>query len=186
MSVFWLATRATGELSLVLLTAVVVLGIATARGWAHERWPEAVVTLLHRNVSLLSVVFLAVHIGTTVLDGFVPIGWIDVVIPFAQSYRTLWVGLGTVAFDLLVTVIVTSLLRHRIAPRAWKLVHLLSYVLWAVAIVHGLGAGTDRVLTRAVAAAMVMIVLITLAVRALTPHRADDPSVSVARTRVPR
>ena len=78
MSVFWLATRATGEISLVLFTLVTVMGIATTKGWANSRWPESVVTLLHRNISLLALVFLAVHIGTTVLDGFVPIGWLDV------------------------------------------------------------------------------------------------------------
>ena len=179
MSVFWLATRATGELALVLLTAVTVIGIATTKGWASRRWPESVVTLLHRNISLLSVVFLAVHIGTTVLDGYVPIGWLDVVIPFQSSYRTLWVGLGTLAFDLLVAVIVTSLLRRRIPPRLWKGIHWTAYLLWAVAVAHGLGAGTDRLLTQVVAAASIAAVGSAVLARFLTPHRQDDPLVSV-------
>lgn len=179
MSVFWLATRATGEISLVLFTAVTVMGIATTKGWASARWPESVVTLLHRNVSLLSVVFLAVHIGTTVLDGYVPIGWLDVVIPFQSSYRTLWVGLGTIAFDLMAAVIITSLLRRRIPPRLWKGIHWTAYLMWAVAIAHGLGTGTDVLLTRLVAATMVVAVGIAVAARFITPHRQDDPVVSV-------
>ena len=179
MSVFWLATRATGELALVLLTLVTVIGIATTKGWANRRWPESVITLLHRNISLLSVVFLAVHIGTTVLDGYVPIGWLDVVIPFQSSYRTLWVGLGTIAFDLLLAVIITSLLRRRIPPRLWKGIHWTAYLMWGVAVVHGLGTGTDRLLTRVIAAVMVLAVGIAVAARFMTPHRQDDPVVSV-------
>ena len=133
MSYMWLATRATGEIALVLLTGVTIMGIAVTKGWASSRWPESVVTLLHRNISLLAVVFLGVHIGTTVIDGYVPIGWLDVVIPFAQPYRTLWVGLGTVAFDLLLAIIITSLLRRRIPQSLWKGIHWASYLLWAVA-----------------------------------------------------
>jgi predicted ferric reductase len=179
MSVFWLATRATGEIALVLFSVVTVMGIATTKGWASRRWPESVVTLMHRNVSLLSLVFLAVHIGTTVLDGYVPIGWLDVVIPFRSPYRTLWVGLGTVALDLLIAVIVTSLLRRRIPPRLWKGIHWTSYAMWGVAVAHGLGAGTDRLLTRIIAAVMVVLVGAAVGVRFMTPHRQDDPVVSV-------
>lgn len=187
MSMFWLATRATGEISLILLTAVTVMGIAVTKGWASARWPESVVTLLHRNISLLALVFLGVHIGTTVLDGYVPIGWVDVVIPFAQPYRTLWVGLGTVAFDLILAVVITSLLRRRIPQSLWKGIHWASYLLWASAVVHGLGAGTDRLLTRVVAALAVLAVAGAVVARFSTPHRSDDPVVSVpTRTEVPR
>jgi predicted ferric reductase len=179
MSIFWLATRATGLIALILLTAVTVLGVATTKGWASRRWPESVVTLLHRNLSLLSVVFLAVHIGTTVLDGYVPIGWLDVVVPFQSSYRTLWIGLGTIAVDLMLAVILTSLLRRRIPPRLWKGIHWTAYLLWGVALVHGLGAGTDQLLTRVVDAAMVAAVALAVVARVTTPHRQDDPVVSV-------
>ena len=179
MSMFWLATRATGEISLVLLTAVTVMGIAVTKGWASGRWPESVVTLLHRNISLLALVFLGLHIGTTVLDGFVPIGWLDVLIPFRSGYRPLWVGLGTTAFDLLLAVIITSLLRRRIPPRILKSVHWAAYLLWALAVVHSLGAGTDRLLTRVVGIAAAVVVVAAVAGRFLTPHRQDDPIVSM-------
>jgi predicted ferric reductase len=183
----WLATRATGEVALVLLTFVTVMGIAVTKGWASSRWPESVVTLLHRNISLLSIVFLVVHIGTTVVDGYVPIGWIDVVIPWHTSYRTLWVGLGTLAFDLILAVIITSLVRRRIPPRLWKAVHWTAYLLWASAIVHSLGSGTDQLLTRIVAAVMALIVAAAVVARIVTPHRQDDPVVSVTtRTEITR
>jgi predicted ferric reductase len=186
MSVFWLATRATGEVALVLLTIVTVLGIATTKGWAHERWPESVVTLVHRNVSLLSIVFLVVHIATTVIDGYVPISWVDVFIPGQTSYQTLWVGLGTVALDLLIAVIITSLLRHRMPQRAWKAIHWTAYALWASAIVHSLGVGTDKTLTRLVAITMVTTVALAFVARFFTPDRSDDPGVTLVETQARR
>ena len=187
MSAMWLATRATGEISLILLTCVTIMGIAVTKGWASSRWPESVVTLLHRNISLLSVVFLGVHIGTTVVDSYVPIGWLDVVIPFQTSYKTLWVGLGTIAFDLMLAVIITSLMRRRIPQSLWKGIHWTAYLMWAVAVVHSLGVGTDQLLTRVVAAAMVALVAGAVVARFLTPHRQDDPIVSVTtRTEIRR
>jgi predicted ferric reductase len=166
-------------MSLVLLTLVMVMGIATAKGWASSRWPESVVTLLHRNVSLLSVVFLGVHVGTTVIDGYVPIGWLDALVPFSTTYKTLWVGLGTIALDLVIAVIATSLLRRRIPQSMWKGIHWTAYLMWAVAVFHALGAGSDQLLTRVVAAGATVAVTAAVAARFLTPHRQDEPVVSV-------
>jgi sulfoxide reductase heme-binding subunit YedZ len=98
---------------------------------------------LHKNVSLLSVAFVAVHIATTVVDGFAPIGWLDAVVPLHSPYRPMWLGLGAVATDLLIAVTLTSLLRRRIGYRTWRIVHWSAYAAWPVAVVHGLGTGSD-------------------------------------------
>lgn len=139
----WYLTRATGIVTLVLLTASVVLGIATAVRWRTSRWPQFAVTGLHRNLSLLVLALLGVHVATTVVDGFAPIGWRDAVVPFTAGYRPVWVGLGALAVDLLVALLATSVLRRRIGPRLWRAVHWLAYAAWPVAVVHGLGTGTD-------------------------------------------
>jgi sulfoxide reductase heme-binding subunit YedZ len=141
---YWYATRATGVVALVLLTLSIVLGIADVERLQSERWPRFIVDGVHRRVSMLSVVFVLVHIATTVLDGYVPIGWLDAVIPFRSPYRTLWVGFGAVAFDLLLAVIVTSLLRARLGYRSWRAVHWLAYACWPIAVAHSLGTGTDH------------------------------------------
>ena len=141
--VVWYIARGSGIVSLLLLTASVALGIVTTVRWESARWPRFTTSFLHRNVSLLAVVFLGVHIATVVLDGFAPIGWKDAVIPFVSPYRPFWLGLGAVAFDLIVALVVTSLLRKRIGARAWRLVHWTAYASWPVAVVHGLGTGTD-------------------------------------------
>jgi DMSO/TMAO reductase YedYZ heme-binding membrane subunit len=139
----WYLTRGSGIVTLVLLTATVILGITTSTRWATPRWPRFVTLGLHRNLSLLVLVFLALHVATMVVDGYVPIRWLDAVVPFGSAYRPFWVGLGAIALDLLVAVAVTSLLRARLGHRAWRTVHWLAYACWPVALLHGLGAGSD-------------------------------------------
>jgi predicted ferric reductase len=94
-------------------------------------------------VSLLAVAFLLVHILTSVLDSFAPITLIDGFVPFTSAYRPFWLGLGAASFDLLLAIVITSLLRARLGYRAWRAVHWLSYTSWPVALLHGLGTGSD-------------------------------------------
>jgi sulfoxide reductase heme-binding subunit YedZ len=161
----WYLTRGAGMVALILLSASVVLGILTTVRWASPRMPRFVTSGLHRNVSLLALALVVVHIATTVIDGFAPIGWKDAVIPFVSAYRPLWLGLGTLAFDILLALLITSALRLRIGHRAWRVVHWLSYACWPVAVVHGLGTGSDSrsgwalLLTAACVAAVVVAVL---------------------------
>jgi sulfoxide reductase heme-binding subunit YedZ len=138
----WYLTRGTGAMTLILLTLSLVLGVADLR-WSSRRLPRFVVDGLHRTVSLLVVVVVALHIATSVLDSFAPIRLVDVVVPFVSAYRPVWVGLGALAFDLLVALTVTSLLRARLGYGAWRAVHWLAYACWPVALVHGLGTGSD-------------------------------------------
>jgi predicted ferric reductase len=137
----WYASRAAGLVSLVLLTATLLLGIAGTTRAGTRRWPRFAVAALHRNLSLLAVAFVGLHIATAVLDGYVPIRWLDVVVPFLSAYAPFWLGLGAVAVDLLLAVAVTSLLRVRIGLRTWRVVHLSAYACWPLAVVHGLGVG---------------------------------------------
>jgi len=142
-SVLWYATRATGLMTLVLLTATTVLGILTANRSTSGRWPGFALQDLHRRVSVITMGFLACHILTSVVDTYVHIGWTAIVVPFASSYKRLWVGLGSIGVDLLLAVAVTSWLRHRIRARTWRVVHWLAYLSWPVALSHSFGMGTD-------------------------------------------
>ena len=139
----WYLTRGTGAVALILLTAGVVLGVMSSTRWQTRRLPRFLVSGLHRNLTLLSLAFLAVHVASTVVDGFAPIGLQDAFLPFLSPYRPIWLGLGAVAFDLLLALIVTSLLRGRIGLRAWRALHWLAYAAWPVALVHALGTGSD-------------------------------------------
>ncbi|MER5434094.1 ferric reductase-like transmembrane domain-containing protein [Streptomyces sp. NPDC002588] len=142
-SPLWYASRAGGTLALLLLTATVVLGIVSGGRARPRRVGRFELGVLHRNLSLLTLVFLVVHVVTAVLDPFVHLGWAVSVVPFGASYRPLWLGLGTAALDLLLAVAVTSALRRRLGVRRWKAVHRLAYAAWPLALFHGVGAGTD-------------------------------------------
>ena len=143
----WYATRATGLVTMLLLTASVLLGILTTGRFAGGSWPRFLTVGLHRNLSLLTVLFLALHVGTTVVDQFVSIPLTAAFVPFASSYKTFWLGLGTIASDLLLALLATSLLRDRLGYRSWRMVHWLAYACWPIGLAHGLGIGTDRATT---------------------------------------
>jgi methionine sulfoxide reductase heme-binding subunit len=140
---YWYLTRASGTVSLILLTVAVVIGVLSIGRVHSRRWPRFVIDGVHRSSSLLAVAFLAIHVVTAVLDSFAPISLPDAVVPFAGAYRPLWLGLGAVALDLLIAVTVTSLLRQRLGHRLWRATHWLAYAMWPIAVVHALGTGSD-------------------------------------------
>jgi predicted ferric reductase len=139
----WYASRATGVVSLLLLTAVVLLGVLVNRQGRLPGLPKFVVTGLHRSISLLSVAFVAVHVITAIADPYVSIRLAAAVIPFTSAYQTFWLGLGAVSLDLIAALIVTSLARALISRRIWRGVHWLAYAAWPVALAHGLGSSKD-------------------------------------------
>jgi sulfoxide reductase heme-binding subunit YedZ len=139
----WYASRATGVVTLVLLTAVVVLGMVVNRQGRLPGLPRFGVTGLHRNISLLSVVFLAIHVVTAIADPYVTIGLAATVIPFASPYKPLWLGLGALSLDLIAALILTSLARGRMSPRIWRGIHWLAYAAWPLAVLHSVGSSTD-------------------------------------------
>jgi methionine sulfoxide reductase heme-binding subunit len=141
-SPLWFITRSSALVAFGLLTATLLLGLLTT-GRAAASAPRFVTQALHRNATLLALAFVAVHIVSTVLDGFVPVGWAAVVVPFTSGYRATWVAAGTIAFDLAILLTITSLLRVRIGLRLWRGIHWLAYALWPLTVVHYLGAGTD-------------------------------------------
>src|ERR1700759_2658064 len=131
-------------MALILLTAAVLLGVATAAGASAPGIPRVVTGALHRNLSLLVLEFVTAHVLTTVLDSYTSIGLTAAFVPFSSAYRGFWLGLAAVAFDLLLAVTVTSALRDRMSYRAWRAVHWLTYACWPVALWHGLGTGADN------------------------------------------
>lgn len=142
-SAYWYLTRSSGAVALILLTLALVLGVVDVQRWSTEKWPRFVLDSLHRNVSLLALAFLGLHILTAVLDSFAPISLVNAVIPFTGSYRPFWLGLGALSFDLMLAVIATSLMRRRMGHSTWRAVHWLSYASWPIALLHGLGTGSD-------------------------------------------
>ena len=139
----WFLNRGTGFVLLVLLTLTVVAGVLASRGRAGGLVPRFLTQTVHRDLGLVSVVLLAVHVVSAVVDTYVDIRWWQALVPVGATYQPLWLGLGTFTLDLLVLVVVTSLLRHRLPHGLWRALHLTTYGAWGFAVAHGVGIGTD-------------------------------------------
>ena len=171
----WYITRGAGAVSLVLLSAVVVLGVMSSLRFEVPSWPRFLTTGLHRNLSLTAVLFLALHIVTAVVDPFTHLGWLAAVVPFSSYYRTFWLGLGVIAFELLIAITVTSLVRGLIGLSAWRAIHWLSYASWPIAVLHGFGTGTDTLSTWMLAIDGVCNAAVAGSVAARVMFRSPDP-----------
>lgn len=139
----WALGRGSGIAALVLLTLAVASGILTRSGRPLLTIPRFGVVELHRSTALLGSMFVAIHIASLFFDPYAQLNVIDAVIPFAGAYKPFWLGLGTLAFDLLIAITLTGVLRHRLGYRTFRAVHWLSYALWPIALSHALGNGTD-------------------------------------------
>lgn len=139
----WYLNRSTGVVLLVLLTISTVLGVLAMGGRPGRGLPRFVTQSLHRNLALLSVLALVVHVVSAVADTYVDIRWWQALVPVGASYLPLWLGLGTLALDLMAVIVLTSLLRSRLNHRIWRAVHLLSWLAWGLSVAHAIGIGTD-------------------------------------------
>ncbi|MFI5260929.1 MAG: ferric reductase-like transmembrane domain-containing protein [Candidatus Limnocylindrales bacterium] len=162
--VLWFATRGAGAVSLLMLTGVVLLGVLSVHRWQGPSWPRFLTAGLHRNLALLSLVFLAIHIVTAIVDPFTALGLAAAVVPFASSYRPLWVGVGVIAFDLLLALVVTSLVRARLGHRTWRAIHWVAYAMWPLALAHGIGSGSDNLAPWMLALDVLCVTVVSVAI----------------------
>ncbi len=143
VSLTWVTTRAAGYTSFVLLTASVALGLLLSSQWRSSRWPRFATTELHRFVTLLTLVFIAIHVSVALLDRFIRFSFVEVLVPFISHYRPLWTGLGIVAAYLATAVWLSTWLQRLIGYRWWRRLHFATFVVYAAAAAHGIGSGSD-------------------------------------------
>jgi len=167
----WALGRGTGLTALMLLTVSIALGVWTRSGRPLPGLPRFAVSSLHRSVALGATLLVVVHVATMVVDPYAQIDLLDVVLPFRAGYAPLWVGFGTLALDLLLVVVVTGLLRHRLGPNTFRVIHLATYLLWPVAFAHALGSGTDvgHAWMIAICAACAVLVVAAVVARFVLP-----------------
>ena len=160
----WALGRGNGIVALAFMTLSVTLGIASRSGRPMFALPRFGVADVHRFVALAGLLLVILHIGLLFLDPYAKLRLIDIVVPFLGAYRPLWQGLGTVAFDVLVVVVITSLLRRWIGLRVFRFVHWSAYLLWPIAMAHALGNGTDtgRIWFLAFAVVCALLVAVSL------------------------
>ena len=181
-SALWALGRGTGIVALVVFTVSLVLGIITRSGRAALGVGRFGVAELHRTAALTGTALIGLHIGTLLVDPFAQLRFVDLVVPFLGAFRPVWLGLGTLAVDLLLVITVVSLLRHRVGPRVFRAVHWTTYALWPLALVHALGNGSDgaTLWLRAVGG------VCTVSVAAALAWRGSRGYVERGRIRIPR
>lgn len=143
-AVTWDVARAGGFTAYVLLTLSVALGLLLTMQWQSAgRWPRLLNSELHNFLTLLSLIFVGVHVLAVWVDPFTRFGWSEVFIPFVSHYRPLWMALGIVALYLGLAVGLSTWMRPLIGYAWWRRLHLLTLVCYGLVTVHGLATGSD-------------------------------------------
>jgi hypothetical protein len=151
--------RSSGLVLLVLFTATVVCGLLVAGRAGSARWPRFVVQSVHRNLTVVSLLLLSVHIVAPAVGGYLGIKLIYAVVPFAAGPVRVWTRVAATATDMTLLIAVTSAARVAAGYRFWRTVHATAYLAWALAMVHALGIGSDRTATVGCAAACALVVV---------------------------
>ena len=174
---YWLLARASGLVAYAILTASVLAGLVLKARPLGRSVSPAVIVDIHRFLALLGLGALAIHGIALVLDDAVDIGLAALLVPGAAPYRPLATALGVLAAELMVLVYVSFPLRRRIGAKAWRALHWFTYLVFALATLHGLAAGTDsgRTWTLALYGAAVGAVLAAVAWRLLVPPTQGGP-----------
>lgn len=142
-SITWDVARTGGLLAFVLLTASVAIGLLLSLGWRSPTWTRFVTNEVHRFVTLLSLVFIGIHSLAVAIDPFVKLSPPEVLVPLLSSYRPIWVALGIIATYLMIAIYLSDRLRTRVGYAWWRRFHVLAFVAYVMALVHGIGTGSD-------------------------------------------
>lgn len=142
-TVTWDMARAGGITAYLLMALAVMLGLALSLRLQAARWPRLINNELHNFLSLLSLVFVVIHILAVWIDPFTKFGWSDVFIPFLSSYRTFWLALGIIGLYLGIAIGISTWLRPRIGYQWWRRLHYLTFALFILVTLHGIMTGSD-------------------------------------------
>lgn len=142
-TVTWDVARTSGIVAYVLLSLSVALGLALSLRWQTRRWPRLITNEMHGFLTVLSLVFIAVHGLAVWIDPFMKFGWTEIVVPMMSHYRPLWVAFGIVAAYLCVAIWISTQLRPHIGYTWWRRLHTLTFAVYVLATIHGIGTGSD-------------------------------------------
>lgn len=186
--IWWYTARSSGIVALVLVTMAVVWGLLFSTRLLQGRPSPKWLLALHRHIGGLAVIFTAVHVAALVADNYVAFGPSEILVPLASTWKPQPVAWGVVSMYLLAAVELTSVLQKRVPRRLWRWTHLSSYVLFWMAIVHGLTAGTDAATsayTIGSRTAVLLVVFLT-AYRVLTKRKVRRKARSARPPQAPQ
>jgi predicted ferric reductase len=139
----WYASRILGFLGYWALAASVVYGLLMSTGILDAIAHRAISFSLHQELSAIGIGLVAMHGAVLALDAFIQQSPIELIVPFSGPYRPLWVGIGQVAFYLMVVVYASFYARKYIGQRGWRILHYTTFLAFVGGTLHGLMAGTD-------------------------------------------
>jgi predicted ferric reductase len=180
----WYVARAAGLVAWVLLAAATLWGLALSTKVLGRRPRPNWLLDLHRWLGGTALAFTGVHVVALLADQYVHFGLASILVPLASKWHPVAVAWGVVAAYLLLAVELTSLARIQLPKRAWRRIHTASFVLFAVATVHGLSAGTDtksaaaRIVAGAVGTVFVGLTVMRVLEVARTPVAAPNPAAT--------
>jgi methionine sulfoxide reductase heme-binding subunit len=182
---WWLVSRASGIVAVTLVSIAVLIGLAMAAKLVPPRRKRGAVAL-HEQVAMTALLAIAVHGGSLLGDGWLRPGVAGITIPFLLHYRPAFTGAGIIAGYLAVLLGPTFYLRRRIGARMWRRLHRVTPVIWALAAVHTLGAGSDAesLWLRGVVLLPVAPMVYLLIVRAFNGRRRHARQRTPPRSRV--
>ena len=140
--IWWLAGRSAGVVALILITASVVLGLAMAAKVIPARHRRGAARL-HQPLALVALAAIVAHGVLLAADPWLKAGPRGILVPFALGYRPVWTGIGIIGGYLAAILALSFYVRRRIGPRVWRQMHRLTVLVYVLAVVHTLGAGTD-------------------------------------------
>jgi sulfoxide reductase heme-binding subunit YedZ len=175
---WWLVSRASGVMALVLISLTVLLGLAMAAGALRRKGLKRTIARVHEHLALTALVAIGVHGVSLLGDGWLRPSLRDIAVPFTISYRPFFTGLGIIAGYLGAVVGPSFDLRRKIGPARWRKLHRLSLLVWFLAAVHTIGAGSDatRPWLRAIVVSPIVPIVYLLVLRALKPSCAASPA----------
>jgi predicted ferric reductase len=147
---FWYLTRAAGFVAYLLLFASVALGLLLTTS-VPKPLRRFEVFDMHRFLALLALGVTTFHMLIVLPDGFIGFSLRELLVPFASPYAQVYMALGTLSLYLMAIVIGTFYLRPLVPYSAWRTIHYTTFAVFGLALVHGLGAGTDTSVSWALA-----------------------------------
>lgn len=142
-TITWDIARSGGFMSYILLTISVVIGLMLSLKWQTVQWPRMINSAMHNYITLISAIFMVVHVIAVTIDPFTKFGLNEVLIPFISHYRPTWIAYGILSLYLGIAIGISTLLRSRIGYKTWRAIHVSTILIFAMATVHGLGTGSD-------------------------------------------
>lgn len=146
IQLWWYVTRAAGLTGYFLLWLSMIWGLAIPSKIVQSLLDGTYTYDFHEYISLIGLGFVAIHVIVLMFDKYLPFNLIQILVPFTDTYRPFWVGLGIISLYIMLLVTITFYLRQVIGSKAFRAFHVLSLVGYLGATLHGLFAGTDSAL----------------------------------------